>query len=1130
MANFKGKVERVRNNAVEGWAWQAGHDSPEVTLYIDGEEIAQGVADRMRGDLRDAGIGDGRGGFVIAIPPEFLDGNLHGVSVRITGAAGFINAYPMMAVLRDEAAVTRIAPAGPAAPGAAPVFTPQAVIVSAAVAQRVAVASEGLRLVRGLTRLIVAGKLADSDLPARLVVDEQSITVTRLDDDHGFVAVFDLAHHVPVDEVSINGVPRPIPTTTATLFTVIDGRDLVRAIFIPLDGADLPSTLRLRVADRAILHLAVDGRAAVFGTAGIVAAGVTVPLGDLVRAAQAEDVGFVLGQGALLDLDLIDGDGGILAKGAIDVSAPVRFHLEQAGPDRVVGWMVRDDDKTRYAQMDMFLGGVRYTTLTGDRHRQDVIRAGHAIKGGGFQVAPLYAADGEARLQFAPRFSRDFLPLKATTQAAPAPVSRLDQVYGLLRDAPAVTVLLPVRNDAKDVRRRLEGVLKYTPDCRILIVDDASHDLDTAALVRDMGSPDRVILHREPRSLGVPAALNRGLELAGRDDVAIVGPGVSVGPGWLDGLRAAAWSDPRVATATPCSNHAGGFSVPEVDADNALPGGLRSADAARLVRQLGAGIYPRVPTGSGFCLYIRRDCLDAIGGFDAATFPKGGEDIDLCLRAGRAGFIHVVDDRTFVYNRRWAPATPNQQAQVQANARLLEARYPEYAVVTDVFTTSEPMLAMRWRMRKAWQDRSGQQERDLARDKSPSPPKPRILYVISTRSGGTPQTNRDLMQAISDRYEPWVMVCDSQRVELSRLVDGREDSIATIRLDTAVRPANHTSSDYADAVSRLLLTHGFELVHIRHLAWHGIDLPGICRTLGLPVVLSLHDFYTLCPNIKLLDQDQVYCGGKCTATAGECSVDLWPQSNFPPLKHHFIHRWQAMFGQVFPDCDALVTTSNSARDIVRNVYPALATADFRVIPHGRSFPAVSQVAVKPGAEERLRVLVPGNISPAKGADLINAMVALDTDQRIEFHLLGDPGRVVEAATVIRHGLYEREDFAGRVAAIRPHIGAVLSIWPETYCHTLTEMWACGLPVAGIDIGAVGERLHEHGGGWLLPVGGDARAIHAHLLSCVADWDARVAQVVAWQAGYGASYGTVEMADAYDNLYRDLWRRRLAAAG
>lgn len=1109
MANIKGKVERIRDNQVEGWAWHDGSSAPEVMLYIDGRMIARAPADKKRGDLKAAGIGEGGGGFVIDIPDDVRDGELHKISVKVTGAADYLNAYPLVAVLHGDIAE---------APAALP--SPQVKVTAPVRAEPAAVRDTGrFTATRGKARLAVSGCLHPSDLPAHLALAGQDVKVTRLDADNGFVAIFAVAEsEVMPETLDINGVAAPIAgVTTAGFHGAIDGDGSdIRGHYLSLDDLTLPSGVRVRAADRATLTLPTAA-GAIFDGNGAMAVSFTVPMATLLTAVQARDGHFVLAHGQTFEVAIIGDSDLSLAMTDIGVGTSVTFHLEHMTAERIVGWMVRDDDKSRYADMDMFVDGIRYATLTGDRHRQDVINAGHAVRGGGFHIMPLHPGGGEARVQFAPPFSRDFLNVKGPALALPAPVMRLDRIYAGLVKSPAVTIVIPVRNEAREARQRIETVLRYRGSQPVLVIDDASHDAETLKTLAELGKLDGVTIHREPHSIGPVAALNRGIELAGRDDICIVAPGVGVGPAWLDGLRAAAYSDARIATATPCSNNAGGFSVPETDADNALPDGLRSADAARLVRQLGAGTYPRVPVGSGFCLYIRRDCLDAIGDFDAAAFPNGGgEDIDFCLRASQAGFLHIVDDRTFVYNRRWAPAMPSRQAQLAENRRVIDARYPEYAALGANFAGDEPLRAMRWRVRKAW----------FEHVPKASPPKPRIAYVIATRSGGTPQTNRDLMAALSDRYEPWVIACDAHTLELMRFTAGREETVATIRLDTPLHPASHTSSDYSDAISGLLLTYGFELVHIRHLGWHGIDLPKICRALGLPVVLSLHDFYTVCPNIKLLDQDQVFCAGRCTPTPGECSVELWPQSEFPQLKHNFIYRWQEMFAAVFPSCDAIVTTSDTARDIIRAIYPALDQADFRVIPHGRSFEDVGQLAVKPQAGERLRVLVPGNISPAKGSDLINAIVALDADKRIEFHVLGDPGRVVKADTVIRHGLYRRDEFAAKVAVINPHIGAVLSIWPETYCHTLTELWASGIPVAGIDIGAVGERLRAHGGGWPVPLASDATALYQLLLATHKDWAARAAEVKAWQAGHNLHYGTAEMADAYDALYRQLWRNQL----
>jgi glycosyltransferase involved in cell wall biosynthesis len=207
-------------------------------------------------------------------------------------------------------------------------------------------------------------------------------------------------------------------------------------------------------------------------------------------------------------------------------------------------------------------------------------------------------------------------------------------------------------------------------------------------------------------------------------------------------------------------------------------------------------------------------------------------------------------------------------------------------------------------------------------------------------------------------------------------------------------------------------------------------------------------------------------------------------------------------------------------------------SDFRVIEHGRSFDAFLPTGAPPQAGSPVRILVPGNISFAKGAELIRAMAALDGGRRVEFHILGDHGALQAMPGLILHGRYTRDAFLGRVAEIAPHLGAVFSIWPETYCHTLTELWASGLPVFALDTGAVGERIHAHGAGWLTTSQDPAELLEIILAAVTdeADFVEKLAQVRAWQTGHGTERDLWSMAADYDVLYQDVIQRRLVFLG
>src|SRR4029078_568222 len=150
--------------------------------------------------------------------------------------------------------------------------------------------------------------------------------------------------------------------------------------------------------------------------------------------------------------------------------------------------------------------------------------------------------------------------------------------------------------------------------------------------------------------LGFPASANRGMGASDRD-VVLLNSDTEVTAGWLEKLQAAGYSAAAVATATPFSNNATLCSLPRSFAANALPSGLDADGFGRVVEERSRREYPRIPTGVGVCLCVKRKVLDAVGAFDEARFGQGyGEENDFCMRALRAGYVHVLDDSTFIYH------------------------------------------------------------------------------------------------------------------------------------------------------------------------------------------------------------------------------------------------------------------------------------------------------------------------------------------------------------------------------------------------------------------------------------------------------------------------------------------------
>lgn len=683
-----------------------------------------------------------------------------------------------------------------------------------------------------------------------------------------------------------------------------------------------------------------------------------------------------------------------------------------------------------------------------------------------------------------------------------------------LEHSTSVVVIVPVFNALTELTRCLASLEKYASGIgKVLLINDASTDPSVSNLLSRYHHKPLFMCLSNRINLGFSGTVNRGITLAKRlypsTDIVLLNSDTEVSAGWLRQLRLAAYHAPNIATATPVSNNAGAFSVP-LEGENLIPAQFGLTAFARVCAQAGIGNYPIVPTGNGFCLYIRRQALDEIGYFDAAAFPRGyGEENDFCMRALHAGWQHCIAPRAFVYHQRSASFGSEKAKLLEQGRKIIDQRYPDYRDRVKYAFQSNEVKAMRERAQVL-----SSFPAELARQI-----KPRVLFVVSTRTGGTPQTNQDLMQALASHCECFILRSDSKTISLEHYLDGVYTSIEQHNLSVAIQAMDHVSSEYDHVVTSWLIEWNIELVHVRHLAWHSLGLLKTVKALALPLIHSFHDFYTLCPTVKLLDENKNYCAATCSNSRGKCQHELWPEQAFANLKHDQVYQWRLQFYQSLQLCDAFVTTHQSAKQLIQQQFPALVSKPFLVIEHGRDFFSMQSLASKPNVEEKLRIMILGNISIAKGLALISQL-ANRYGNEIEIHILGTvSNELVLPDNVILHGGYSRDNVTSMIANINPHIGAVLSIWPETWCHTLTELWSAGLPVVALNYGAVGQRIEQTGAGWLVN-SNDVTDIAAVLLSSkfADEWQIKMQAVLQWQLTQGVEQSCLEMAEHYLALY------------
>ncbi len=606
-----------------------------------------------------------------------------------------------------------------------------------------------------------------------------------------------------------------------------------------------------------------------------------------------------------------------------------------------------------------------------------------------------------------------------------------------------IDVVVCVHDGFADVQACLRTVLEAptaTP-FRLVIVDDASADPAIPLLLDRVaaGRPDVVVL-RNDENLGFVASANRGLGHDGDADVVLLNSDTLVAPGWLDRLRAAAYAGADIGTATPLSNHASIFSFPLPDRRNEAwfeAKALARLDA--LAARANAGRCVEVPTGHGFCLYVRRDCLAAIGPLDERAFGAGyGEENDFCLRATRLGWRHVAATDVVVGHRGGASFGGRRALRERLAIQRLERRYPGYAGLIGQFVAADPLAEARARLSLA-----------LLQDRRAG--RPAVLMITHGQGGGVAQHVLKRAAHLAGRdILPLVLRPSLDRPGRTVLApaDGpEEDETLAFELTQA-----------SEALEETLRALDVAEIEIHHLLGHDAAVDGLGARLGLPVRLFIHDYALYCPRIVLVGASGRYCGEPAEAGCAACIATCGAEDGMDADLDRLRGRGAALLRAA---ASVHVPTADVAGRIARQ-FPGIAPRreDWE---YGQPPQPVPESRVVVPTAGRVRVAIVGGLSAHKGFAVVKACIAdaIARDLPLEFSVIGFSMNDIElmrSGRAFVTGPYDYDEAQALMARENCAVALFPALWPEVWCYALSEVLAAGLPVLAFAIGAFPERL------------------------------------------------------------------------
>lgn len=348
-----------------------------------------------------------------------------------------------------------------------------------------------------------------------------------------------------------------------------------------------------------------------------------------------------------------------------------------------------------------------------------------------------------------------------------------------------------------------------------------------------------------------------------------------------------------------------------------------------------------------------------------------------------------------------------------------------------------------------------------------SPRRPVQLHVIHDLGGGSTKWLRDYIAA--DRARTNLVLrsfthTDAAGGGVALYANATDD--APLRLWKFAQEIHGTVVSHVEhhaALAEVLRDFRVDVLLVSSLIGHSLETLGT----GLATVVVNHDYFPYCPAINIHFEGVCRrCDAQRIAECHEGNPRFNPFVKFLPDDRVAV---RARFMELVrrPEVVMAVPSVSVAANLLR-LNPAFAEVAFATIAHGYGNPLERLPAPDLSQDDRLRIVILGQMSVPKGVELLRGALA-DLTRVADIYLvgcreLGEMFRFEPHVHVMSD--YKVAELPIHLANINPHFGLLLSIVPETFSYALTELMMLGVPAAATRVGSFEDRLRHGENGYL----------------------------------------------------------------
>lgn len=255
----------------------------------------------------------------------------------------------------------------------------------------------------------------------------------------------------------------------------------------------------------------------------------------------------------------------------------------------------------------------------------------------------------------------------------------------------------------------------------------------------------------------------------------------------------------------------------------------------------------------------------------------------------------------------------------------------------------------------------------------------------------------------------------------------------------------------------LLSTEKPDILHIGH-PMRVNELATATKSFNIPYVITLTDFWMLCPKVILVDSENNLCSGPCEGKI--CAQDC------PEIPSNFITRRLIMSGNLLLGAKKVISPSNFLGNIFKKEFRGL--DNMGILNHGIDYNIIGNNKKRYKKEDTLVFCYIGSLAHHKGVHLLLQAFKEIKSKNIVLKVFGrgtDSGYVNKLFNMGKSdpriefcGFFHENEFGNILSSV--DVVIVPSLWYENYPIIIYEALASHTPVISSGIGGMTEIVQD----------------------------------------------------------------------